>query len=81
MLRVTNGNELFNDDILALISELMENPEFAELWKRASAELDETNSTLDLEADCIVAYISWHIMLDHNPSKDEVVSWLFDYLG
>lgn len=78
---VKNGKSEFNGNVIGLISELKANSEFVELWDKAEAEFDEQDTTLDLEADCVISFLNYALSLEHKPSKDEVVTWLIEYLG
>jgi len=78
---VKNGKSEFNGNVIGLISELKANSEFVELWDKTEAEFDEQDTTLDLEADCVIGFLNYALSLDYKPSKDEVVTWLIEYLG
>lgn len=78
---VNGGNKVFDGNVIGLICELKENAEFLELWEQAEDTFSETDSTLDLEAVCIVAFLGWALGLEHKPSKQETVAWLIEYLG
>lgn len=80
-IKVKNGKVVFNGDVLGLISELKENSSFVELWNKAESSFEEENSTLDLEASCVIGFLNYAMELEHKPSKDEVVAWLISYLG
>lgn len=80
-LVVKNGKVEFDGNVIALVDELKTNSEFAELWDKAEAEFDEQDTTLDLEADCVIGFLNYALSLEHKPSKDEVVTWLIEYLG
>lgn len=78
---VKNGKVEFNGNVIGLISELKANSEFIELWNKAETKFDEQDTTLDLEADCVIGFLNYALSLDYKPSKDEVVTWLIEYLG
>lgn len=78
---VANGKVEFDGNVIALVEELKTNSEFVELWNKAEAEFDEQDATLDLEADCVIGFLNYALSLEHKPSKDEVVTWLIEYLG
>ena len=78
---VTGGIKVFDGNIIGLICELKENDSFVELWESAEDLFSETDSTLDLEAVCIVAFLRWALELDNKPTKNETVAWLIEYLG
>lgn len=78
---VTNGKVAFNGNMISLIEELKENSSFIELWNKAESSFEEENSTLDLEASCVIGFLNYAMELEHKPSKDEVVAWLIKYLG
>ena len=78
---VTNGKVAFNGNVISLIEELKENSSFVELWNKAESSFEEENSTLDLEASCVIGFLNYAMELEHKPSKDEVVAWLISYLG
>lgn len=78
---VKNGRSEFNGNIIALINELKENSGFAELLDKAEELFDEQDTTLDLEADCVIGFLNYALSLDYKPSKDEVVTWLIARLG
>ena len=80
-LAVKCGNMEFNGNVIGLIEELKENSSFAELWNKAESSFEEENSTLDLEASCVIGFLNYAMELEHKPSKDEVVAWLIKYLG
>lgn len=80
-IRVTNGNMVFDGNVIGLISELKENAEFVKLWESAEDLFSETDSTLDLEAVCIIAFLGYAMELDYKPTKAETVAWLIEYLG
>ena len=78
---VDNGKVAFNGNVISLIEELKENSSFVELWNKAESSFEEENSTLDLEASCVIGFLNYAMELEHKPSKDEVVVWLIKYLG
>ena len=78
---VKNGKSEFNGNVIGLINELKENSGFVELWNNAEELFDEQDTTLDLEADCVIGFLNYALSLDYKPSKDEVVTWLIEYLG
>lgn len=78
---VNGENKVFDGNVIGLITELKENAEFLELWESAESTFDETDSTLDLEAVCIIAFLRWALELDNKPTKSETVAWLIEYLG
>lgn len=80
-LVVKCGKSEFDGNVIALVKELKVNLEFVELWNKAEAEFDEQDTTLDLEADCVICFLNYALSLEHKPSKDEVVTWLIEYLG
>lgn len=80
-LVVKNGKVEFDGNVIALVEELKTNSEFVELWNKAEVEFDEQDTTLDLEADCVIGFLNYALSLDYKPSKDEVVTWLIEYLG
>ena len=80
-LVVKCGNSVFNGNVISLIEELKENSSFAELWNKTESSFEEENSTLDLEASCVIGFLNYAMELEHKPSKDEVVVWLIKYLG
>ena len=80
-IKVKNGKVVFNGDVIGLISELKENSSFVELWNKAESSFEEENSTLDLEASCVIGFLNYAMELEHKPSKDEAVVWLIKYLG
>ena len=80
-IKIKNGKVAFNGNVLDLIVELKENSEFVELWNKAESSFEEENSTLDLEASCVIGFLNYAMELEHKPSKDEVVVWLIKYLG
>lgn len=75
------GKSEFNGNVIDLINELKENSGFVELWNKAEELFDEQDTTLDLEADCVIGFLNYALSLDYKPSKDEVVTWLIEYLG
>lgn len=79
-ITVNGGNKAFDGNVIGLIGELKENAEFIELWEQAEDTFSETDSTLDLEAVCIIAFLRWAMELDNKPSKNETVAWLIEYL-
>lgn len=78
---VKNGKSEFNGNVIGLINELKENSGFVELWNNAEELFDEQDTTLDLETDCVIGFLNYALSLDYKPSKDEVVTWLIEYLG
>lgn len=80
-IMVKNGKAEFDGNVIALVEELKVNPEFVELWNDAEELFDEQDTTLDLEADCVIGFLNYALSLDYKPSKDEVVTWLIEYLG
>ena len=78
---VNKGNKVFDGNVIGLIAELKENASFIELWESAEDLFSETDSTLDLEAVCIIAFLRWAMELDNKPTKNETVAWLIEYLG
>lgn len=80
-IKVKNGKVAFNGNVIGLINELKENSGFVELWNKAESSFEKENSTLDLEADCVIGFLNYALSLDYKPSKDEVVTWLITRLG
>lgn len=80
-IKVENGKVAFNGNVIGLISELKENSSFVELWNKAESSFEEEDTTLDLEASCVIGFLNYAMELEHKPSKDEVVAWLISYLG
>lgn len=78
---VKNGKVAFNGNVISLIEELKEDASFAELWNKAESSFEEEDTTLDLEASCVIGFLNYAMELEHKPSKDEVVAWLIKYLG
>lgn len=80
-IKVKNGKVAFNGNVIGLITELKEDSGFVKLWELAELRFEEENSTLDLEASCVIGFLNYAMELEHKPSKDEVVAWLIKYLG
>lgn len=80
-IKVNGGNKVFDGNVIGLITELKKDSGFVELWESAEDLFSETDSTLDLEAVCIVAFLGWALGLENKPTKQETVAWLISYLG
>ena len=76
---VMNGSELFNGDVLELISELKDNPEFVELWNEAELNFDDP--TLDLEACCVIEVLKYRLEFDKALNRQDITEFLISFLG
>lgn len=80
-IKVKNGKVTFNGNVLGLISELKENSSFVELWNKAESSFEEENSTLDLEASCVIGFLNYAMECEYKPTKQQVTDWLITRLG